>query len=69
MKMKMLVMSTYISVNRVSRTVVRCEVSAPHCFDTYYMVPSTALHFHCGQTDDGFDKQPKHVVAIGKRTE
>ena len=62
-------MLTYIPVNRVSRNVARCEFSAPHCFDTYYMVPSTALHFHCGQNDDGFDRQPKHVAAIVKRTE
>jgi hypothetical protein len=62
-------MPTYISVNRVCKTVVRCEFSAPHCFDTYYMVPSTALHFQCVRTDDGFDEQPKHVPAIVKRTE
>jgi hypothetical protein len=64
----MLVMPTYISVNRVS-SHVRWEFSAPHCFDTYYTVPYTALHFNCGQTDDGFDKEPKHVAATVKRTE
>jgi hypothetical protein len=55
-------MPTYTSINRVYGSVVRSRFSVPHCFDTYYKVRSIVVHFHSGQTDDGFDKQQEHVA-------